>query len=91
MASLFYEDTINVLRWNLRVVYEKICQETGKKIRERISVQKSAKIVHVTFSKSVAYPALLDLEVAIAKNENITCVVSAFIKNLMLCYVRYVA
>ncbi len=26
----------------------KICQETGKKIRERISVQKSAKIVLIT-------------------------------------------
>ncbi len=34
---------------NLRVVYEKICQETGMKIRERISVQKSSKIVLATF------------------------------------------
>ncbi len=40
---------LNVLRWNLHVVNEKIFQETGKKIRESKSVQKSAKKVHVTF------------------------------------------
>ncbi len=30
-------------------ICKKICQETGKKIRERISVQKSAKLVLLTF------------------------------------------
>jgi hypothetical protein len=28
---------------------KKICQETGKKIRESKTVQKSAKLVHLTF------------------------------------------
>jgi len=35
LASLFYQDTINVLRLNLQVVSEKICQETGGQLREK--------------------------------------------------------
>ncbi len=33
---------------NLCVVSEKICQETGRKFEKRKSVQKSAKLVHLT-------------------------------------------
>jgi hypothetical protein len=53
MAS-FFNDKCSPLR----VANEKICQETGKKIRESKSVQKSAKLVHLTFKVKAQRPTV---------------------------------